>query len=251
MGENLSFISQPPLWDSFTARIFEVTNLALRLMRNASTLPEDEVDLNIEFGHCVREALWQLKDSDEGFDFTPSYDGLNQPHGARGKHDKKKPDLQWIMKNSHAQTQEEHFRVFAMECKRLGRPSSKSWVLNRLYITNGVCRFIKAEYSYGSPKYNPSYAMVGYVQSMALDDILKEVNESAKACSVSAIKLPVDGWKEKDISRLAQQHDRPEIHDTPLTLHHLWIDIRDIQMIPAKKTNTTKRRAKGSKKNAK
>jgi hypothetical protein len=192
-----------------------------------------------------------LRNSDEGFDFPPNLDGLNMPYmddETRGSRDKKRPDLQWCLKNSNTQRKEEYIRYFAMECKRLGIPSSTTWILNSQYVSSGICRFIKARYGYGSPKHNPSYAMIGYVQNMELGDILNEVNEEAKAHSISTVELSSDGWKEKDISRLAHQLDRPEIHHTPLTLHHLWIDVRDISIVPAKKGDVAKRRAKAARK---
>lgn len=222
------------------------------MMRNAASLPEQEVDLNRELCRNIRRALWELRDSDEGFDTLPHLDACNQPDEddeARATRLDKRPDFQWELKDTQARNYEEYTRLYAMECKRLGFPSSPTWVLNREYISNGVCRFIKAEYGYGSPKSNPSYAMVGYVQNMDLDDILGEVNGFAKTYSVPDIMLSEDGWIEKDISHLDHQLERPEIHPTPLDLRHLWLDIRDIPRLPAKKTIRKRRKVKLPEKN--
>jgi hypothetical protein len=221
------------------------------MMRTAASLPEQEVDLNRELCRNIRRALWELRDSDEGFDRLPHFDALNQPDmndETRATREYKRPDFQWELKDSQARTDEDHFRLYAMECKRLGLPSSPTWVLNREYISHGVCRFIKIVHGYGSPKSNSSYAMVGYVQSMDLDDILGEVNGFARTYSVPNIILSIAGWQEKDISHLGHQLDRPEIHPTPLTLRHLWLDIRDIPKIPAKKIIRKPRKTRTSRK---
>jgi len=124
----------------------------------------------------------------------------------------------------HGGDPERSNRSFDIECKRLGAPPSKTWILNRNYILDGVVRFIKAEWGYG--RSTTSGVMIGYVQSMNIADILTEVNANAKNNALPRIRLNRKGWSEKSTSRLNHKLDRPEVLPTPFDLRHLWIDLR-------------------------
>ncbi len=235
----------PLLWDRFESRILEIVSYALIMMRTAPTLPEDERDLNQLLERYIRDALWALRASDTGLDQMPHLDAGNQPDmddPEPSAREDMRPDFQWELKDVQARNREEYQRFYALECKRLGFRTSPGWVLNKQYVTNGIKRFVKREYAYGSPKSNASAAMIGYVQTMELNQILDEVNSFCKTNSVRQIDLS-GGWR-KDISFLAHLLDRPEVHSTPLLLQHLWIDLRDVPVVPLEKNKTgTKKRS--------
>jgi hypothetical protein len=223
------------------------------MMRTAATLPDDEKELNQVLGRYIRDALWALRASDTGLDHAPHLDANNQPDAddsAPAEREYTRPDFQWELKDVQARNREEYQRFYALECKRLGLPTSRSWVLNEQYVTNGIKRFVKREYAYGSPKSNASAAMIGYVQTMELNQILDEVNGFCETNSVRQIDLS-GGWR-KDISFLAHLLDRPEVHSAPLLLQHLWIDLRDVPVAPLmrRRTKTKKKssRRRGARK---
>ena len=62
-----------------------------------------------------------------------------------------------------------------MECKKIGSPTSSSWILNENYIVNGSKRFDSSIHEYG--KRASSGLMIGYKISMSHRAILREVNK--------------------------------------------------------------------------
>lgn len=238
-------MTAPRLWDKFESRILEITGVALVLMRTAAELPDDEKKLNQLLARYIRDAVWMLRASDTGSDHAPHLDVSNQPDPddstPAGREDMR-PDLQWELKDVQARTREEYQRFYAMECKRLGAPSSPSWVLNKRYVKDGIKRFTRPEYSYGSPKSNPSASMIGYVQNMELGDILKEVNHYCGINRMAQIRLSEQGWQ-SELSFLHQLVRRPEIHPLALYLRHIWVDLRSIP-IDSTKTKPKKSRRK-------
>ena len=186
---------------------------------------------------------------DTGFDHAPHLDAGNQPDlddsGPTAREDTR-PDFQWELKDEHARTREEYQGFYAMECKRLGSPSSASWVLNKQYVTDGIRRFLKPEHSYGSPKSNRSASMIGYVQTMDFRSILEEVNHYCHVNGVTQIKLSENGWQ-NDPSFLRQVLHRPEIHPLALLLRHMWLDLRSVPINPIKtKPKKTRRKTGGT-----
>jgi hypothetical protein len=112
---------------------------------------------------------------------------------------------------------------YTIECKRLGTRVGR-WVLNVNYVKKGVLRFITEEHGYG--KATPSGAMIGYVQSMELDDVLGEVNAASKRSSLPPIVRADVAWQENAVTRLGHKLTRPSSLLSPFDLHHLWVDIR-------------------------
>ncbi len=236
MNSRPHLMTAPRLWDKFESRILEITSVALVLMRTASELPEDEKNLNQILAKYIRKAMWMLRASDPGFDHAPHLDASNQPDpddSSAAIRDDMRPDFQWELKNEQARTREEYQRFYAMECKRLGAPSSPSWVLNKQYVTDGIKRFTRREYSYGSPRSNPSASMIGYIQNMKLENILLEVNYYCAINRIAIIRLSEQGWQ-SDLTFLHHLVSRPEIHPLVLHLQHLWLDLRSIPIAPKK-----------------
>ncbi len=117
-------------------------------------------------------------------------------------------------------------RRFVLECKRLGKPTSSSWILNENYVQNGIHRFVTSPHEYG--KGDDTGGMVGYIQSMELNEILEEVNAAARNSSAPTLELTLssDGWKENGVSELEHELTR----NFPISvffLHHFWVDLRN------------------------
>lgn len=76
--------------------------------------------------------------------------------------------------------------------------------------------------------------MVGYVQSMELDEIFAEVNITAALAGIPELSAPISGWQINATSHLAHQLDRP-FPISPFQLSHFWVDIRNNHPSPKKK----------------
>jgi hypothetical protein len=241
---NPHIMNQFRLWDRFESRVLEITCCALQLMRTATSLPDDEKELNQLLARYIREAMWMLRASDTGFDHAPHLDASNQPDlddAIPATREHKRPDFQWELKDSRARARDEYQRFYAIECKRLGLPTSATWVLNEQYVTNGIRRFTRREDCYGSPRSNRSASMIGYIQSMDHASILDEVNYFCRVSSIAQMRLSPFGWR-NHLSYLDQVVQRPEIHPLPLLLRHLWLDLRSIPLTTSKPAKQSKRK---------
>ncbi|MCA9946118.1 MAG: hypothetical protein KC449_21690, partial [Anaerolineales bacterium] len=69
-------------------------------------------------------------------------------------------------------------------------------------------------------------AMVGYIQSMDLEEIYREISQAIQDISVPIPLLQLlGGWKEKGISKLVHDCER-SFPISPYRLHHFWVDLR-------------------------
>ena len=137
------------------------------------------------------------------------------------------PDFYWSFIDYLVTDPKRSGRFFFIECKRLGKPKRTDWIFNENYINHGVLRFVTEEHAYAQGEI--SSAMVGYVQNMEFDEILREVNETAKAVSVPILVGPIGGWQKNDISILEHELERP-FPISPLKLNHFWVDLRECEL---------------------
>ena len=221
----------PPeqLWARHEERILEVFLVALEMLRKRSHLPKRENGINFRLYFLVRQANHQLRAIGRGLEHIPVWEAQSQPV-SEDEEDKsrlnKKPDFQWQMVDDLETDPEKAYKHYTIECKRLGNPSSNTWVLNENYVTNGILRYVKKEFGYG--KFTPSGAMIGYIQSMKPLQILVEVNGFARRQSIADIKAPLFGWNKDGVSRLEQRVHRTDVPPKQFYLRHLWVDLRNL-----------------------
>jgi hypothetical protein len=179
--------------------------------------------LNRELYKCFRKACHRKKLPYH----IPTREGKNPPYESDIDPTEREsyiPDFLWKIVDDQA---DEEFceRHFVLECKRLGSPSSKTWKLNENYVQNGIRRFITQPHEYG--KGDDACGMVGYVQSMAFDEILKEVNLAIiqNPEPISLLSPPIEGWNEKGVSTMEHQLERL-FPISPFRLRHFWVDLR-------------------------
>lgn len=157
---------------------------------------------------------------------TPDWEKPIQPvtnSELKGGKVRKRPDFTCKLTNPFAACSNEHEIPFHVECKRLGSPTSTSWIFNKNYVINGIERFDSRGHEYG--KRATSGMMVGYIISMSLEAILDEVNtHQKKLCPVNPavefelVKNKVQLYRQK----LNRKNLKPEI----FKLVHLWVDLR-------------------------
>ncbi len=213
-------------WEEHEHRVLEVVGLALADLQATERLPTGEPALNRELHFCLRRVNVRLLRQGRGVQSTFVWEAQNQPlidDEMGAVREDKRPDFQCGFVNLQEGDDDRASMFYTIECKRLGRPANR-WIFNVNYVEKGVVRFVTEEHGYG--KATPSGAMLGYVQSMELDDILAEVNAAAEKRLLPPIILSGGGWRQNGVSRLDHRLTRPASMLSPFDLRHLWVDIR-------------------------
>ena len=208
-------------WGRHENLVLEVFQYALLRLKAESELPEKEDELNRKLLFHVRSENYRLIKGGRGCRSNIYYECANQPvveDKDRAGRERKRPDFMCGLVDAQAELD----MFFALECKRLGRPSSPGWILNENYTKHGVLRFVDPDWGYGEGA--TSGAMMGYRQTMSADDTLKEVNGYAEKVNVPAIKRETDEWIDRGVTRLNQTLDR-NVSPSPFRLRHLWVDL--------------------------
>lgn len=158
---------------------------------------------------------------------TPDWEKPLQPvtgNELKGGKVRQRPDFTCKLTNPFALYPNEHEIPLHVECKRLGVPTSPTWILNKNYVINGIRRFDSRKHEYG--KRASSGIMVGYIISMSPELILDEVNSHQKqhcsdnpAIEFELVKNKVRQYRQK----LNRKNLKPEI----FKLVHLWVDLRN------------------------
>jgi len=220
-------------WHAHEQRVLEVVCLALADLQAAERLPTDEPALNRELHSCLCRVNVRLLRQGRGVLSPFVWEAQNQPlidDEMGAVREDKRPDFQCGFVNLQEGDDDRASMFYTIECKRLGRPANR-WVFNANYVEKGIVRFVTEEHGYG--KATPSGAMVGYVQSMELNDILGEVNAAVEKRSLPAIVLARSGWHENPVARLDHTLTRPVSLLSPFDLRHLWVDIRNRRSRPS------------------
>jgi len=219
-------ISAIDTWVRHEKCVLEVLELALALLQKEQSLPGAEDKINRKLYFHIRRANRKLLDRGGGIPFPIFYEARNQPMDEdveEAEREHKRPDFQWGLVNMQERDKDRGDMFFVIECKRLGTPNNPNWVFNQKYVANGILRFRNPGHGYG--KGTPSGAMIGYVQSMDLALILKEVNGYCLGNNIAEIELLDDDWQEKALTRLHNEFARA-FDITPFKICHLWIDLR-------------------------
>lgn len=216
------------LWQNHERRVLCIFKRALELLQDDPDLDACEDELNRKLLFCVREANAELGSRNEGLEWPVVYEANNQPDLAdetRAAREDKRPDFQWGVTDHTESDPRRQDKFFVIECKRLGKPTSSSWVFNRNYVQHGILRFVNKDHGYG--KSAPSGAMVGYIRDMGADQVLTEVNQHATTTGLNELDLSNNGWNAGGASRLDNVLDRLDVSPSPFKLRHLWVDLSD------------------------
>lgn len=213
-------LSSIDLWANHERRCLRILREALELL----DLPDDdegEVDLNRRLYRCVVRASHAIAARDQVEQLPVVVpEGRNPPAASdaeRADREHKIPDFYWAYIDHLAIDPLSAARQFVVECKRLTTASSR-WIYTEQYVQAGVVRFVTVEHAYG--KEAPSGAMVGYLQALALDQALEEVN----ACAL-AMQLPPLELSDRGVGRRTElDHElQRAFPDSPFRLVHLWV----------------------------
>lgn len=135
-------------WGRHENLVLEVFRCALMRLERQSELPENEIELNRKLYFRAKEENLRLTRAGIGLGATIVPDSPNLPideNAESRERESKRPDFQCELIDAQAG----EYLVYALECKRLGRPKPSGWVLNENYTTRGVQRFMDPESGYG------------------------------------------------------------------------------------------------------
>ena len=210
------------LWAEHETRYLLIMERALLKLRGTEDLPESEVELNRRLYFCLLAASREMFPNNV---IAPVTECMNQPDPgdeARATREYKRPDFQWIYLDRYESDPRRSSNQFVVECKRLGRARRLDWVFNSLYSANGIERFLDPRWAYG--KGARSGAMLGYWQSLKVEDVLEEVNGICVDRAIPQLVL-VGRLSPQAVSKFEHNFVRP-FQASPFRLHHLWIDLR-------------------------
>ena len=214
------------LWAEREERVLDLCARSLRKLRDCPGLnKEREIEINRKLFMCMLEANRELVAVGKGFDYVPQPESANlpDPQGERCvAWEFKVPDFQWQIID-HLAPARESARCYTIECKRLGSPPRRDWILNEEYVANGMCRFANESHRYGNRC--RSGAMIGYMQSMSFDSILTEINEHARKRAVGDLTPAPSRSRDNAVNRLDSLICR-SFPVSPFHLRHLWADLR-------------------------
>ena len=229
-------ITDLPLWEELERSALAILRSSLLLLRTDS--PSDgESKLNRELYFCINEVNNENRKSGGPWIASPVIlEARNPPtpDTEDSASERKIPDLSWQYYDHLAQDPRRAVRSFAIECKRLGSPSSSGWKFNVHYVEDGVRRFTHLDWRYGKDVATGS--MVGYVESLTPEHVGSEVNEALKQHGMSTLTLPpADG----PLMEMEHSLVRP-FAITPFRLVHLWIDIRPTRLTEVRRASDAK-----------
>ncbi len=206
------------LWTEHTALYQSVFFHSLKKLKQRTSLPQKEDEISAVLFGILKTVCksWSLKKKAE----------IPAPLAQLPKQDPDKaiktslnslPKPDFICPKFDPEKGENLF--FDVECKLLGDPTSKNWILNKNYVTDGVFRFDCQNHEYG--KDVSSGMMIGYIISMAPDSILKEVNANLVP---SKIVLYFNSLVTVDCC--CTDLNRKHVVPSDFKLSHLWVDLR-------------------------
>ena len=219
------------LWQRHEELILGVFVRALKMLRLEKNLPDAENRINETLYLKARLAYSKLPSKQRPEFFGLFLEPQNQPQTEDDVGEKfllKKPDFKWRLEDKSDPDPDTAIRDYDIECKRLGKPLRRDRVLNEDYVKNGILRFLNIEHSYGRGV--QIGAMIGYVQNMEFDTVVKEVNQyiaQVKKHKMPSIKFSANGFNQEKTVSTTQQLERTEVLPSKFNLRHVWVDLRN------------------------
>ena len=214
------------LWKRHETLCVGVFIMALRRLSENGCDSTNEDDISEQLCLLLREICFEeFRENDREIPI-PDWDGPISPatkNELKGGKKKKRPDFTCNLLNTLADSSDDFEISFHVECKLLGAPTSRTWILNENYVTHGIKRFDSRSHEYG--KRASSGMMIGYIRSMSPETILEEVNShQRKHCSENPA-IQFDSLWER-IQQYGQKLKRKHVRPQTFKLIHLWVDLR-------------------------
>jgi hypothetical protein len=214
------------LWQKHESLYVGVFIMALRRLSEDGCDATREDDISEELCPLLSDICFEEGVKCNGEIRTPDWDKPIQPvnrNELKGGKAKKRPDFTCKLVSTLADRSDDHEIPFHVECKLLGVPTSRRWILNKNYVTEGIRRFDSKSHEYGKRAF--SGLMIGYVMSMTPDQILEEVNSyQRKHCSANPA-VEFESTIEA-VRQYGQKLKRKNLVPREFRLIHLWVDLR-------------------------
>ncbi len=215
------------LWLRHVERVQYVLFLALQRLRAEQGLPLHEEQLDERLYLKARDVYYALKATERPQAFNLFPKGKHSPVQEADLDEewlRKQPDFKWRMQDDSAVSREGLTKDFDIESKRLGTPTSQTWVLTEQYVISGITRFLSSSHRYGN-NVNDG-AMIGYIQDWDVAGILGEVNQQVTAQTEYSIPTLRFSNHKQTVIQTRQTLKRSEVVPSSFCLHHLWVDLR-------------------------
>jgi hypothetical protein len=241
-------------WPKYENAVLDVFIEALNRLGQENSLPQGEEPINFQLYWKCREVHHERLQAKMSIPFVIDFDSTNQPEPddtSESRRLKKRPDFSCALTDEQATDYRKSQVRYSLECKRLGAASGQ-WIFTENYSERGMLRFRQTDHSYA--KGCSSAAMIGYVQNMTDDELLKEVNEHATTRKIPSLTKAATAWAAKSVTQLGQAPLDRDFDPAPVQLGHLWLDLRHcVFTLPPVKPATAKKKAarKKSKKSMK
>ena len=221
-----TFPNAPEMWKRYVDMYIEIFAIAIELLAKSSCDKCDEPTISLALCPILSDVCFKESKNRNYNIPTPNWENPIQPirgddlnEGRIGK----RPDFTCTLTN-HMATSIDKFEIsLHVECKRLGMPTSTTWLLNENYVTNGIMRFDSIEHGYGNRAF--SGLMIGYIVSMTPECILKEVNSyQKKHCKENPAIKYIE--KRSNVQFYEQILRRRNLKPSVFHLAHLWVEMQ-------------------------
>ena len=214
------------LWERHTLLYSEVFAEALQALSESGSISGDEDTISEMLCPILNRVCFNFGKSRNLELPTPYWEAPIQPaigDELKGGKIRNRPDFVCKCINRWAAFPEEREISLHVECKRLGRPTSATWILNRNYVKNGIKRFDSKIHEYGKRAY--SGMMIGYIISMTPEGIESDVNDYQKkhAPKYPEIRFVFDT---ATLFKTRQNIKRKHVLPARFELIHFWVDLR-------------------------
>ena len=202
------------------------------MLGREETLPQGEESINFELYWKCREIHLELIRAGKSIPFLIEFDSTNQPEpddSNESRRLRKRPDFTCALVDAQATDYRQSQIRYTLECKRLGKAAG-NWVFTENYSEHGMLRFRQPDHSYA--KGARSGAMIGYVQNMTDDELLKEVSQSAAQRGIPSLSKAAAAWVARTVMQLDQNPMTRDFDVIPIQLNHLWLDLRHCAFNP-------------------
>ena len=215
------------LWERHILLYSEVFSEALQELSESASISGDEDAISELLCSTLNRVCFNFGKSRNLELQTPYWEAPIQPvieDELKGGKIKYRPDFTCRCINSWAASPEKREISLHVECKRLGYPTSATWILNENYVKKGIQRFDSKIHEYGKRAY--SGMMIGYIIGMTPQDIESEVNDYQKkhAPEYTEIKFFFDTTT---LFKTRQDIKRKNVMPARFELIHLWVDLRN------------------------
>lgn len=215
------------LWSRHKQIYSEVFSAALLNLTEMDSVSGDEDDISEILSLVLNQVCFEFFKSRNQEVRTPFWEGPVQPvteDELKGGKIRKRPDFTCKCLNPWADSPEKHEISLHVECKRLGNPTSATWILNENYVKNGIKRFDSKTHEYGKRAY--SGMMIGYIVSMTPKKIEAEVNDYQKKYLPDNTKIKFV-FNATPLFQACQDIKRKNVKPDQFELIHFWVDLRN------------------------